>query len=78
MKKIKAYLVYFLTGWKSVEVFGNPDSEFGTFIACLQNNAVMELNFSSDGNISRWWRIGIGDIQFINPVMYWRPLPKHP
>ena len=50
----------------------------GTYMACLKNNAVMELNyFNIEGRIS-WWRFSVGDVRKENPVVFWKPLPKAP
>ena len=38
----------------------------------------MEFNYSNfDGDV-RWWKIGIGDVHRDNPIIFWKPLLKHP
>ena len=77
MKKLKSYLTYWLTGWKSVEVFGNPCVESGYYIVCLRNSGVIEAIFSNYYN-PRWWHLQHGDFKDTNPVVYYRNMPKPP
>ena len=75
---IKAYYIFLVTGWRSVEIFGTPKDNMGTYIVCLKNNAVMEFNYSNwDGDV-RWWKMGVGDECKENPIIFWKPLPKSP
>ena len=77
MKKIKAYLTYWLTGWKSVEVFGNPGVKSRHYIVCLKNTAVVDGIFNSEP-WPRWWHMQHGDFKKHNPVIYYREMPKPP
>ena len=76
MKKLKAYLIFILTGWRSVEVFGNPKDITGSYIVL----AVMNLRYSRYGgdDKGRWWQYLIGDEVDENHVIYWKSLPKPP
>jgi hypothetical protein len=73
---LKACFILLVSGWRSVKHFGNPNDIMGTFIVCLENKGVMEMNYSNLSN--RWWKIGIGDECVENKVIYWKPLPKFP
>jgi hypothetical protein len=77
MKKFRAYITYWFTGWKSVEVFGNPNTELGHYIVCLKNNGVME-GVTSIFHKPRWWHSKYGDFKDTNPVVYYREMPKPP
>lgn len=79
MKKFKAYLIFILTGWRSVEVFGNPKEITGSYIACLKSKDVMCFYYSNYGNGNgRWWSFSVGDVSIENKVIYWKSLPKPP
>lgn len=78
MKKAKAYFIRIVTGWRNIDVFGAPRNVMGTFIVCLKNGSVMEMNYSNINGDIRWWKIGVGDESKENPVMFWRPSPKAP
>lgn len=76
--KAKAYFILLVSGWRSVEIFGTPKDNIGTYIVCLKNNSVMEFNYSNwDGDV-RWWKMGVGDECKENPIIFWKPLPKSP
>jgi hypothetical protein len=53
-----------------------PDSALGSYLVCLENNAVMILEYSNITN--KWWHLAMGDIKKNNPVKYWSELPEPP
>ena len=53
-----------------------PESALGNYIACLENEAVMELAFSDINE--RWWSLSAGDVPEENKVTHWMPLPEPP
>jgi len=54
-----------------------PDLEWGDYMVCLENNAILIANYSRIGT-ERWLRVGIGEIKNTNPVKYWTELPEPP
>ena len=76
--KSRAYVIFFMTGWKSIEVFGPPKEIMGAYLVTLKNQAVMEYNYSNYGGKHNWWKIGIGNESNDNPVIFWKELPKPP
>jgi len=54
-----------------------PDLEWGDYMVCLENNAILIANYSRIGS-ERWLRVGIGEIKNTNPVKYWAELPESP
>ncbi len=53
-----------------------PSEIMGRYIACFQNDLVIEMNFSSLSN--SWWNATIGDEPEQNKVVYWMELPSPP
>jgi hypothetical protein len=53
-----------------------PDDIIYHCIVCLENNSVMEMQYSKLSE--RWWKIGIGDECKTNKVTHWMPLPEPP
>ena len=54
-----------------------PEEEWGDYMVCLENNAILIANYSRIGT-ERWLRVGIGEIKNTNPVKYWAELPESP
>lgn len=76
--RLKAYVIYITTGWRSVKYIGLP-KEIGRYIVCLQNNTVTEFNFGLKfGDDSAWFKIAISSECQKNPVKFWKKFPNHP
>lgn len=76
MKHLKNHIIRILTGWHSVDTFGNPKCVLGRYNVCLSNAFIIEMNYSILSE--RWFSHVSGYEHPDNPVVFWKQLPKRP
>jgi len=73
MKKLKFILIFLLTGFRAVELFGNPKEEGRYIILLKKNGYVTEFAYY----LNHWvTHVHTWNYQQ-NPIIFWKPMPTN-
>lgn len=64
-----------MSKWKNVK--DELPKKYDRYIVCLKNKSIMEMHYSYPFSI-RWFKVGVGEMDVDNPVIFWMNFPNAP